>query len=221
MARHKTRDEVIAEEVSRAHPRTVLDIAYAHGPNHALTDIGAEVRGVDPLGRVAAYGATVRTDINIERLPFADGEFDAVCMGCVLSHLGHPLKALREIYRVLKPGGTFILSSTNPHYYWEIVLNMWYTFFRNRVSKSKPVEHFFEFTRYTMRTSLERCGFRLEKEIGVLFSVIKTNIRLNPARTPWFAFEIVYVARKEGTPSEYTIIEEEDGSIIRFKTSLF
>jgi SAM-dependent methyltransferase len=42
---------------------------------------------------------------NAEALPFPDGTFDAVFAHTVLQHLRDPLHALREMHRVLKPGG--------------------------------------------------------------------------------------------------------------------
>lgn len=42
---------------------------------------------------------------DIMRLPFADGTFDVVFANALLQHLPEPTGALREMYRVLKPGG--------------------------------------------------------------------------------------------------------------------
>jgi SAM-dependent methyltransferase len=45
----------------------------------------------------------------------ADGSFNAVLFGEVFEHLlNHPLGILREIHRVLRPGGTLLLTTPNP-----------------------------------------------------------------------------------------------------------
>ena len=215
-----SREELIAEEAILHHPTRVLDIAYAHGPNLALSRTGAELYGLDPLGRFAPQIPITTCDINKEPIPFGDEEFDMVTMGCVLSHTARPLEVLAKIHRVLKPGGTLILSSPNPHYYWETFLNIFYHHFKKRVSKSKHLEHFFEFTRYTMRTSLERMGFTLEKEIGSSFQLVKTGLRFNVSKWPALAFEIIYVAKKTGTPELFTVIDDDKGNTVRLQTDL-
>lgn len=43
-------------------------------------------------------------------LPFRDGTFDCVIISEVLEHLEHDENALREVSRVLKPGGTLAVS---------------------------------------------------------------------------------------------------------------
>ncbi len=46
-------------------------------------------------------------------LPFEDGIFDAVLAHAVLYHLAEPMKALRELWRVLKPGGVIGLRDAD------------------------------------------------------------------------------------------------------------
>jgi 2-polyprenyl-3-methyl-5-hydroxy-6-metoxy-1,4-benzoquinol methylase len=46
-------------------------------------------------------------------LPFAEGEFDLVMALEIVEHLESPRAFLREVARVLRPGGTLILSTPN------------------------------------------------------------------------------------------------------------
>ncbi len=46
-------------------------------------------------------------------LPFADGEFDCVISFQVIEHIKQDAEFVREIYRVLRPGGRFIVTTPN------------------------------------------------------------------------------------------------------------
>jgi SAM-dependent methyltransferase len=48
---------------------------------------------------------------NVESLPFEDGAFDLVLCTQVLEHVVDPPAVLRELARVLEPGGTLLLST--------------------------------------------------------------------------------------------------------------
>lgn len=56
------------------------------------------------------------TSVDIHELPFADATFDKVLMTEVLEHLAEDRLALREVHRVLKPGGTLALSVPHANY---------------------------------------------------------------------------------------------------------
>lgn len=71
--------------------------------------VGLEIQNGSPKAKTAHI---VRTDIT-RGLPLRDGLFDHVVMLAVLEHLPQPEVTLREAFRILVPGGSFIL--TWPH----------------------------------------------------------------------------------------------------------
>lgn len=56
----------------------------------------------------------VELDLNTVPYPFADGEFDYVFASHVLEHLDKPFVIMKELYRILKPGG--VLHIKVPHF---------------------------------------------------------------------------------------------------------
>ena len=62
--------------------------------------------------RVPAH--LVQVDINA--LPFADGDFDKILLSEVLEHLPDDVAGLKELWRVLKPGGTVAISVPHANY---------------------------------------------------------------------------------------------------------
>ena len=46
-------------------------------------------------------------------LPFAEGSFDAAVMCVSVQYLVHPVETFREVRRVLRPGGPFIVTYSN------------------------------------------------------------------------------------------------------------
>ena len=48
---------------------------------------------------------------DIQQIPIADGEFDAVICNHIMEHVEDDRKAMRELYRILRPGGWGIILS--------------------------------------------------------------------------------------------------------------
>ncbi|MEX0933934.1 MAG: class I SAM-dependent methyltransferase [Candidatus Paceibacterota bacterium] len=204
----KSKQALIAETLYLCRPNAerILDVGYAQNHNEGLR---GEIYGVDIVAeeKPEHYKEVMNVDLNLCKLPFEDNFFDAISMGCVLAHVTNPLGLLIELHRVLKKDGVIVLSSPNPNYYWENVLNIFFHYFKNRVSKSKFLEHFYEFSRYNMRIIADRAGFKVVDEIGVSFHIIKTKLSFQPKRFPGLAYEIIYVLEKDGDPELYTMYE--------------
>lgn len=101
----------------------VLDVGCGGGyTTEFLTRRGAVVSGVDPSEKLvsAARDHATSTGLTIdytvgkaEKLPYPDSSFDVVTCVDVLEHVDSPGTAIREIHRVLKPGGLFMYDTIN------------------------------------------------------------------------------------------------------------
>jgi ubiquinone/menaquinone biosynthesis C-methylase UbiE len=115
---------------------TVLDVAT--GPGEPALDIAAvvgpegKVVGIDPVSemiaaarRSADQGGFQNTQFDVafaDDLPFPDDSFDAVVSRFGVMFVPSPVDAVREMLRVLKPGGKLALAvwtqpESNPFFY--------------------------------------------------------------------------------------------------------
>ncbi|MEK7499663.1 MAG: class I SAM-dependent methyltransferase [Patescibacteria group bacterium] len=94
---------------------------------------------------------------DIQNMPLPNESFDTVLSAEVLEHVPDPEKALREIIRVLKPGGKLVI--TIPHLMY---------------MHNEPND-FYRYTKYGLRTLLERVGFTVEylEASGSIFSFLQ------------------------------------------------
>lgn len=70
----------------------------------------------DHLLQIARHNCGPRVELrkgNAEELPFADASFDRIFCTEVIEHVQHPERVLREITRVLRPGGRAVVSLPN------------------------------------------------------------------------------------------------------------
>ena len=100
----------------------------------ALLDLGLEVDAIDVspemvrLGRarVAAHPLARRCRVGVgevERLAYPDRHFDAVLAMGVLEYVADHAAALREMHRILKPGGSAVLSVPNRYSAYRVTRN--------------------------------------------------------------------------------------------------
>ncbi len=74
----------------------------------------------------------------VEHLPMKDREVDTVVMSMVLYHIFRPDEAIREVFRVLAPGGLFLLADFKHHDQEdikEIIGGTWLGFEENQVKE--------------------------------------------------------------------------------------
>jgi demethylmenaquinone methyltransferase/2-methoxy-6-polyprenyl-1,4-benzoquinol methylase len=108
--------------LKQAQPKTILDIATgtADFAIEAMRLKPEKVTGIDisegmlKLGRekVNKLGLQHKIELKLadsENLPFSDNSFDAITVGFGVRNFEHLEKGIRDMYRVLKPGGSMII----------------------------------------------------------------------------------------------------------------
>ncbi len=122
--RHELRERLLLREFLRLAPgRRVLNVGAGAGSfTLLLAERRFEVVSTDVTEESCAVlrrrvpGEVILADVR--SLPFPDASFDAVVAGEVLEHVADDVGAMREIARVLVPGGMFTGSvPAHPNWY--------------------------------------------------------------------------------------------------------
>lgn len=124
----------------------------------------AKYDGAGEVGLQMGSWDTSQIDIvsDIVDIPVGDASFDAVLCTEVLEHVSDPIAALRELARVLKPGGTLIVTAP--------FVSM---------THFAPYHYATGFSRYFYESHLQRDGFEIVElvENGNFFEFVAMQVR--------------------------------------------
>lgn len=148
---YRERRHLLARDVRGLQPGTALDVGAAGGGNtRVLRALGWQAIALE----YGADGATVADERGLATLrgdatalPVADGALDLVVAFDVLEHLDDDLAAAREVRRVLRPGGHFLVAVPADPRLWS--------------AHDEAVSHVRRYTRPTLTAVLSRAGFAL------------------------------------------------------------
>lgn len=125
---------------------------------HAAQKLGIKnVRGVEP-----GYKAYSQAHPDIQRCIentffekdiFSENSFDIVCCFQVLDHLLDPLETLREVFRVLKPGGLFLTVNHD--------IRSWMPRMLGEKCPMYDVEHIYLFDKKTIKKAFQKVGLEV------------------------------------------------------------
>lgn len=153
-------------------------------PGNVVLDIGCKVGGLRDVlwgaqQQIEYYGIDISaeaisriTDVDsghfsvadvMDGLPFSDHMFDWVFMLEVLEHVENPTHCLREIKRVLDPGGGLVVSVPNPY--------CWNEVFANLLGIPENEGHISAWPPQLMSTLAHFSGFRVESRRGTFVRV--------------------------------------------------
>ena len=98
--------------------------------------------------------------MNAEKMTFQDNQFDTVCASYTIHHLVNIDTVLAEMYRVLKPGGTFIIQEMysdgeqTPAQHVDLAVHT----FDAKIDSLIGIPHFEALTRQRLRDSVNKIG---------------------------------------------------------------
>jgi 2-polyprenyl-3-methyl-5-hydroxy-6-metoxy-1,4-benzoquinol methylase len=171
----------------------------------ALIESGFDAQGADldrqPEGLLGKAFAKVDLD---QPLPWSDGAFDAVFSTEGIEHLENHFSFLREVCRVLKPGGLLVLTTPNITALRSRVRFFGSGFFGrdsrplNETSRH-PLHHIGLATFPELRYELHMSGFRL---IDVRHTHIKPISYFYAIYAPWMWLYTRTAFRKEKDPAQ-------------------
>jgi 2-polyprenyl-3-methyl-5-hydroxy-6-metoxy-1,4-benzoquinol methylase len=154
-------------------PGKLLDVGCSYGAFMQMArDAGWNVTGVELNTKTAEFARDERGfevfNGTIEQAAYPDGTFDAVTMWDVIEHLDDPVATLKEVHRVLVPGGLFFvftinqqsLLNTTGQLLYRMSLRRW----KHLMALFYDIHHNFFFSPDTIRMTLERSGpFKIEE----------------------------------------------------------
>ncbi len=169
---------------------SLLDVGCGTG-NHlaSLRERGFAVSGVDGSEEMLVHarrnnpGVDLRRS-DVESLPFQDEGFDFVISIEVMRYLPSIGGAVREMARVLKPGGVCLVTAAP-------ILNLNGYYLINRMATALPVGNLvrlrqFFATSWGLRREFEKVGFDSPKIHGVYLGPLNWVERLMPGALPTF-----------------------------------
>lgn len=147
--------EVAFEAVAERSPRRVLEVGCGRGEfaERVGAEVGAEVVAVDVSPRMVALARARGVDArvgDVQRLPFADGDFDCAVANWMLYHVPEVDRALAELARVLRPGGRLVAATNRLDHLGEL----WALVGRDR--RDEPLRFFTETAEPFLRRHFSR-----------------------------------------------------------------
>lgn len=166
---HNRKLSIAQKILSGENFKKCLDVGCASG--YMVSEISrvfpnASYFGVDSFDKVIGYGKKKYPHIkfkvaNAEKLPFKTGEFDLIICYETIEHITNPLKALKEMKRILSKKGKLILTMDSGSLLFRIV---WY-FWENTKGKVWKGAHLHPFHHEELENLIRKAGFNINKKI--------------------------------------------------------
>jgi len=155
----------------------LLDIGC--GLNELVRAYTGDGTGVD----VYQWGDVDLVVDDTANLPFEDGEFDTVAIVAALNHIPNREDALAEAYRVLKPGGSIIVTMITAPVgkVWHFARKPWDA---DQVERGMKAGELHGLSRGEVHRLLKQAGFRVSSEQRFMLGLNLLTMATKPAARP-------------------------------------
>ncbi len=146
---------------------TGLDIpTFPPGKHITALDISPKMLEV-AAPRIAAYDGEIEARVmDVHDLDYADDSFDQVFTSCTFCSVPNPVEGLKQLRRVLKPGGDlYMFEHTGSRYYPFKLMMDFMTLITSRIGP--------DMNRTTV-ANVEAAGFKLREVNNLFLDVVKT-----------------------------------------------
>jgi ubiquinone/menaquinone biosynthesis C-methylase UbiE len=167
-------------------PKKILDVGSASGwflsmlkkryPKASCVGVDVYKPAIQYAKKI--YPESVFVEADAHKLPFKNASFDVVVCTEVLEHVVNPEAVMREIKRVLMPGGKAVIEMDSGNIFFQLVW-YWWTNMRKGVWKDS---HIHAFTAQKLEVILKNSGLLIKEKrffnwsMAVVFLLEKPRI---------------------------------------------
>jgi SAM-dependent methyltransferase len=153
VARRKLLSDVVAGLGGNPDTTVLLDVGCGTGLNYSVLSKFGKVFGADSSPQALSFGRSRGVEnlvlSSAENLQFADETFDVLTALDVLEHTDNDLAALREMWRVMKPGGMLVVTVPAYGFLWS--------------EHDEALHHRRRYTAHELRNKLTNAGFEVQR----------------------------------------------------------
>lgn len=163
------RENKILKLIGEVAEKKILDVGCASGYfGKKLEKKGAKVTGIDSSAQAIYLAKKFITnalvvDLNEIKIPLKSNSFDMILASEVLEHLINPLGTLKELYRILKPKGAYIVTTPN-FMYWGNRIQFLKGRFRYEKDGMFDKSHIHFYTYSSLIDDLKNSKFKIKNE---------------------------------------------------------
>ncbi|MBI5236607.1 MAG: class I SAM-dependent methyltransferase [Deltaproteobacteria bacterium] len=149
-----------------------------------MRSLGWDVQGIDfdeaAVKTAASYFGLNVSCASLEAAGFKKDSFDAITANHVVEHIHDPLSLLKECWRILKPGGSLVITCPNAK-------SLAHGIFKDACYHLDPPRHLYSFSRSNLSALAQKAGFRVSSARSTINSARHIHVTSRRIRETGFS----------------------------------